>query len=163
MTWLFIGDSITLGMASHLTALFLSFGQVATIDAHVGWSTTSWISEHRVQHVIEENDPDFVVFLLGTNDESSKEIFQDHIRQLMKDAPNAIGIFFVSPFGPDDEERSEWIREQVGNENYVDGLSLVRDIHHYRDNIHMSDSGYRELSEKLAPLIQDRAMECYIE
>jgi len=159
MTWLFLGDSFTASMAAKLIALFLSVGQHAIVKAHVGWSTTSWLENDRAEAAIQRYHPDFVVYALGTNDASGRVLFQQHVRQLLDVAGSAV-VFWVGPFGSDDTERGRWV-EEVVKEQYIDGLSMCQDLPRGRDGLHLTNTGYKVLAERLANELLERAYYLY--
>ena len=171
MTWLFFGDSITVGLATHLAALFLAGHQTAHVEAAVGDSTASWLADGEVRDTVRRVDPDFVVFMLGTNDAADEHTLRRRVDRLVQQArrgPHVIGVFWVGPFdAAHAAEPGAWIADEIGQllspENYIDGVPLGDGLPRAHSGIHFIHDGYVQLAERLVPVLRELADRLYIE
>lgn len=171
MTWLFFGDSITVGLCRYLVALFLACHQTAVVKADVGDSTASWLSDNRARDTVRRVDPDFVVFALGTNDAADERTLRRRVERLVADAqrgPHVIGVFWIGPFdAAHAADPGAWLADEVGRlltpENYVDGVPLGDGLPRARLGIHFIRDGYKLLAERIVPMLRELAERLYIE
>ena len=162
MIYLFLGDSITVGMAPFIQQSYEASRprDAVTILANSGWSTRRWLSEGDVGAKVREYRPDVVVICLGTNDEGEErnpERYEGAVDRLKADA-SMLGarVLWVTSFsGPGSADRYRIIRGLLGDRDTISGLELMRGVA-MSGEIHPTIAGYGTLTGNLLPAVWGR-------
>ncbi|MBN1774498.1 MAG: SGNH/GDSL hydrolase family protein [Deltaproteobacteria bacterium] len=153
MRWLFVGDSITVGMTESLGRRMLAHEQTAEVVSSVGLDVEGAIENPLVLEALGRR-PRVVVVALGTNPYgiTSSDRFREAVRRfltLVWSVTDVVG--WVSPWaGTDHDQRQLIIREFVPV-RWADGLLLGRGLDRVgEDRVHFTTSAYEALGRRVA-------------
>jgi hypothetical protein len=162
MVYLFIGDSILIGMTPYIKRSFMAShpGDGVTIIANSGWSTRRWLREGRIGAKVREYRPDVVVICLGTNDEGEerdRDGYELAVDSLKADAAmlGARVIWVTSFSGPGSDERYQIVRGLLGDRDTISGRALMSGVE-MSGEIHPTIAGYGTLTGHLLPAVWGR-------
>ncbi len=151
--WLFIGDSITVGMKESLGRRMLAHGQESTVVASVSLDLDGACEDVLFLEALSKK-PRAVVVMLGTNPYRilAEERFRASVRRFLSlvwSATDVVG--WVSPWaGADHDQRQSIIRESVPV-RWADGLILGRGLDRAgEDRVHFTTEAYRRLGVRVA-------------
>jgi lysophospholipase L1-like esterase len=151
--WLFLGDSITVGMSESLGRSMLSLGQESDIVAAVSLDVEGALVNRQFLGYLAKR-PRAVVVALGTNPYGigEAERFRSGIADLMRKIWTVTDVVgWISPWaGPAHDQRQMDIRAWVPV-RWADGLILGRGLERVgEDDVHFSTRAYEELGRRVA-------------
>jgi len=158
---LFIGDSITEGMAPHLglAAALVGAKRVAVYSksgtSAKDWSENGW----NVEVAREFRQPNLAVIALGTNVQERDEYEYAGLMRVLADTiqvVNAMEVVLVGPFAEDPEgKRNRALLGAGAGRNVVNGYELARGLPRAGEgDIHFTREGYKGLAERLCARIR---------
>lgn len=159
MLWLWIGDSITDGMESHLSSIYSARGDRIVIEAHVGWTSRKWLEEGDLAALIERVNPDAVVFALGTNDMTA--FGQMDLASVSKLAEIATSrrVFWIGPFNSSEAGAGldTFFGHGVAAPIVLNGADTALGLPRTRDGVHFGGAESNILAGRLVAAL-DNAM-----
>ncbi len=156
---LVIGDSLTVGSASTLTADLSAAGAAVTIDAQTGAGlTTQAVDWHtRLPDDVAARHPDLVVIALGTNDSRAGTAYGAQVDQVMQWLPPGQQVVWIlprraAPLQPGISQlaaavyaaTSRWPALRVAD---TDGVMSPHPEWVASDGIHYNAAGYQTLGD----------------
>jgi lysophospholipase L1-like esterase len=159
---LFIGDSITEGMAPHLgLAAALVGARRVAVYSKSGTSAKDWSENNwNVEVVREFGRPNLAVIALGTNVQERDEYEYAGLMRVLADTlqvVNAMEVVVVGPFAedPDGKRNRALLGAFGGPRNVVNGYELARGLPRAGEgNVHFTREGYKGLAERLCARIR---------
>ena len=154
MRFLFLGDSITAGLAPTLGRYMLSLGVETEIVSSIGLSVEGALSDELVLEALRDRRPTCVVVLLGTNPTGWMDL--ERFRASVKALRALVWAYcdrlaWIGPWaGVDAAERLAIIRELVGF-RVANGAVLAGDLQRTGENrVHFTSEAYVPLSWRVA-------------
>lgn len=154
MRFLFIGDSITVGMSPTLGRYMLSLGVESEIVSRISMTAEDAVTDELVISALRDRRPSCVVVLLGTNPigRTDLERFRMSVRALRRLVYTYCDrLAWVSPWAGDDAvARLEILREEIGF-RVANGSILAGDLQRAGENqVHFTSEAYVPLSWRVA-------------
>lgn len=156
MRFVWVGDSILVGMVDRLGAVYVTRGDELFAHHESGWSVSRWLGEGAVDTIVRTEKPDIVVIALGTNDvEATQTSFVRNVKDLTAKAKaSGSRVVWIGPFNS--QERNVWGRSNTADP-WIDGMDLAKEITRTPDGVHFDREGYKTLAERAAAAV-DKAL-----
>lgn len=154
MRFLFVGDSVTEGMAPSLGRYVLSLGVEAEVVSRVGMSVEQAVTDELVTRGLRDGRPQATIVMLGTNPTGimNLEAFRRSVMALRSLVLTFCGrLAWIGPWaGEDASERVEIIRAAVGF-RVADGRALGAGLERAGEgNVHFHRDAYTPLAWRVA-------------
>lgn len=140
--FLFVGDSMVEPMAYRFYDYCKENGDTMYAVTWYGSTTLAWSGE-TMDYFMEQVDPTFVVFCMGSNELSSKntKAINENLLRMKAKAKGLPCIFIGPPNTKPDEGLNEEIAKVFGKKAYFDSRNI--EMERRKDHLHPTNSGAR--------------------
>lgn len=147
--FLFVGDSMVEPMAYRFFDICRESGDTMYAVTWYGSTTIGW-SGLTLDYYIEEVDPTYVIFCMGSNELSSKNVkaINDNLRKMKAKVGDMPCIFIGPPNTKPDAGLNEEIAKVFGPKSFFDSRHL--EMERRNDHLHPTTSGARVWMDKVA-------------
>ena len=147
--FLFIGDSMVEPLAYRFYDYCKQSGDTMYAVTWYGSTTIGW-SGLTLDYYIEEVDPTYVIFCMGSNELSSKNVkaINDNLRKMKAKVGDLPCIFIGPPNTKPDAGLNEEIAKVFGPKSFFDSRHL--EMERRNDHLHPTTSGARVWMDKVA-------------
>ena len=150
--FLFVGDSMVEPMAYRFFDICRESGDTMYAVTWYGSTTIGW-SGLTLDYYIEEVDPTYVIFCMGSNELSSKNVkaINDNLRKMKAKVGDLPCIFIGPPNTKPDAGLNEEIAKVFGPKSFFDSRHL--EMERRNDHLHPTTSGARVWMDKVAEIL----------
>lgn len=147
--FLFVGDSMVEPMAYRFFDICRENGDTMYAVTWYGSTTIGW-SGLTLDYYIEEAKPTYVIFCMGSNELSSKNVkaINDNLRKMKAKVGDLPCIFIGPPNTKPDAGLNDEIAKVFGPKSFFDSRHL--DMERRNDHLHPTSSGARVWMDKVA-------------